>query len=229
MFDYPLNGLANAVYLLALAPPLFLSPWRFMRISGVSLLLALAAEAFEPAQSAAVKAKVNAVFDRIEALLAEADRAKRQAQAALAATQQARLRADSALQQANRLINAFYFYADRFALAYGEKEGQYGRKDRVFYFIDKNGEEVPKLGRWAGAEQFDGRGFVKVKKDEGNWNKPVLVDYLLDTLGRSYRVAYDLPSLDPAITALDLAGKSLDSIPLHVAVAPQFGSLGPVK
>lgn len=118
--------------------------------------LYFAAEAFEPAQSAAVKAKVNAVFDRIEALLAEADRAKRQAEAALAATQQARLRTDSALQQANRLINAFYFYADRFALAYGEKEGQYGRKDRVFYFIDKNGEEVPKLGRWAGAEQFDG-------------------------------------------------------------------------
>jgi hypothetical protein len=42
VFDYPLNGLANAVYMLAVAPPLFLSSWRFMRISGVSLLMALA-------------------------------------------------------------------------------------------------------------------------------------------------------------------------------------------
>ena len=42
VFDYPLDRLANLVYVLAVAPPLFMSSWLFMRITGVTLLLALA-------------------------------------------------------------------------------------------------------------------------------------------------------------------------------------------
>ena len=109
-------------------------------------------------------------------------------------------KADSALQKANKLVNAFYFYGGRFALAYGERSG-----DTVFYFINKNGDEVYKLGRWEKAEQFDERGFAKVKKKEGH----ELIDYLLDTFGNIYRVAYDLNNLGAGVVALDLSGKKL--------------------
>jgi len=96
-----------------------------------------AAEAFDPSKKEVVKGKVNVVFDKIEALRKEAEEAKEQAQtalaqvnkeqqktkAALAETDKARLRADSSLQKANKLVNAFYFYDSKFALAYGNKNG----------------------------------------------------------------------------------------------------------
>lgn len=65
---------------------------------------------------------------------------------------------DEALEKARKLIDAFYFYNDEVALAF---------KDKKFYFIKKNGEEVKYLGRWDKAEQFDDSGFAKVSiKDE---------------------------------------------------------------
>ena len=120
------------------------------------------------------------------------------------AADEAKDSANAALQKADKLINAFYFYEDRFALAYGQK----GIKN-VFYFIDKNGEEVIQLGRWEKAEQFDYTGFAKVKKYEDG----SLVDYLLDTLGKTYRVAYEIKDLSPDIRALDLSDKELSAIP----------------
>lgn len=42
VFDYPFDELVQGAYLLAVAPPLFLSSRRFLRITGGSLLLALA-------------------------------------------------------------------------------------------------------------------------------------------------------------------------------------------
>ncbi|MFN0214818.1 MAG: leucine-rich repeat domain-containing protein [Saprospiraceae bacterium] len=130
---------------------------------------------------------------------------KQKTQQALAETEKAKNEAQTALKQANKLIKAFYFYAGRFALAYGEKK--YGK---VFYFIDKNGDEVPKLGQWEKAEQFDDRGFAKVKK-QGE-----VGDFLLDTLGNAYPVAYDIKDLKPEIRILDLSGKALTEIPAEV-------------
>ena len=136
---------------------------------------------------------------------------KAKTQRALAATEKAKNQAQTALQKADKLISAFYFYDGRFALAYGRKG-----LNNVFYFIDKNGDEVPKLHRWKKAEQFDYRGLARVKKtgDEA--------DYLLDTLGNTYPCAYDLKDLGPETRALDLAGKKLTDFPAEVFKQPQL-------
>jgi Leucine-rich repeat (LRR) protein len=123
----------------------------------------------------------------------EADEAKQQTQVAL--------------QKADKLIDAFYFYAGRFALAYGEKE-----YENVFYFIDKNGDEVAKLGRWEKAEQFERMGFSRVTKKEGGQ----FTDYLLDTLGNIYPAAFDVRDLNKNTTALDLSDKGLDRLPTSI-------------
>ena len=58
--------------------------------------------------------------------------------------------------EANKLINAFYFAYDRFAVAYGEQaDSLENTKKMVFYFINKNGNPVKKLGVWDKVEQFD--------------------------------------------------------------------------
>jgi len=106
---------------------------------------------------------------------------------------------DSALQKAEKLINAFYFYGDRFALAF---------KDDNFYFIDKNGDPVEKLGEYEKAEQFDETGFAKVI-DQSN-------GYLLDTFGIAYSVAFTRADLKSDITALDLRSQQIKNFPIEV-------------
>jgi Leucine-rich repeat (LRR) protein len=101
----------------------------------------------------------------------------------------------AALQKAQKLMDAIYFYDDKFALAF---------KNYQFYFIDKNGDEVSKLGKWDRAEQFGWNGFAKVQR----YN----TKYLLDPLGNTYPVAYHLNDLKPNITALDLGGQQLTSL-----------------
>ena len=118
--------------------------------------------------------------------------------------------ADQALQKAQKLTDAFYFYDDKFALAYGELE-----LNHVFYFIDKNGDSIEKLGVWTKAEQFDVMGFAKVE----NWYCPKC---LLDTLGNTYPVAYDIKDLSPDITALDLNGQELTTLPEQVCQNTQL-------
>ena len=100
----------------------------------------------------------------------------------------------------------------RFSL-WGEK-----RAKRVFYFIDKAGNEFQKLGRWRKAEQFDYKGFAKVVDEKG-------MNYLLDSGGRTYRVAYRLEDLDAAITALDLRRSKLNAFPKAILKHPQLNVL----
>lgn len=70
------------------------------------------------------------------------------------------------------LINAFYFYQDKIGLAY---------KNGVFYFIDKEGEELDALGTWDQARLFDERtGLAEVRLGD--------VPYLLDARGDADRV-----------------------------------------
>ena len=144
-----------------------------------------------------------ALFQRINKLREEAETAKQEAVEAKAQTQ-------AALGKANKLIDAFYFYANRFALAYVEKDFK-----EFFYFIDKNGDEVKKLGQWEKAEQFDDSGFAKVVDDKS-------VNYLMDTTGQTYRVAYRLEDLYAAITALDLRKLPFDAFPKAVLKHPQL-------
>lgn len=175
-----------------------------------------AAEAFDPSKKEIVNSRVNAVFAKIDKLRKEAELAKSQSQrtlqqlrieqanvqAALAETQKAKLQTDSALQKANRLINAIYFYEDKYALSYA-----YGN----YFFINKNGDEITSLGKWEKAEQFDRNGFAKVKKNDGS----ALVDYLLDTLGNVYRISFDAKKLKEEVV-LDLSKQQLTAIPEEV-------------
>ncbi|MBK9461621.1 MAG: leucine-rich repeat domain-containing protein, partial [Sphingobacteriales bacterium] len=101
------------------------------------------------------------------------------------------------------------FYADRFALV---------RHNGQCYFIDKKGNVVAKLGTWSKAELFDDRDFAKVESNNNNDT----IQYLLDTLGNTYRVAYNLKNVSLDITALDLQGQNLSTLPEIVCQQTQL-------
>lgn len=164
-----------------------------------------------PKEAVFVKSKLREVFVEINQLKIDAEKAKKDTQTALAETEKQKEIAQTNLDKANKLINAFYFAYDRFALAFGGKI-----YDEKFYFIDKSGDKVAKLGEWEKAEQFeqDGSGFAKVKKKEGD----ALHDYLLDTLGNAYRAAYTLKDLSPDIKALDLTGTQFNAFPTEILI-----------
>lgn len=113
-------------------------------------------------------------------------------------------KADSALNLANNIIDAFYFYKDSFALAY--KAGAYG-------FINKKGEAVIDY-QYDAALPFDDPGYAQVNKDN--------VTYLIDTKGVEYQLATELNQLDTHIVALDLRHKKLDTLPMVILENPQL-------
>lgn len=129
--------------------------------------------------------------------VAALDQAQKKTAAALA-------KADSALNLATKIIDAFYFYKDSFALAY--KDGKYG-------FINKKGEVVIDYD-YNEALPFDYTGFARVKKYEDL--------YLIDTKGNEYRLAGEIDQLDSNIVALDLRGKELDNFPVRILENPQL-------
>lgn len=71
---------------------------------------------------------------------------------------------------------------------------------KFYYFLDKSGNQVIKLGEWQKAEQFsESTGFAKV------WDEQEQI-YLLDTLGNTYPLAESIEDLKtkPNLTALSL-------------------------
>ena len=103
------------------------------------------------------------------------------------------------LKKAKDLINAYYFYDDKFALAFNN--GKY-------YYIDKTGKAIENLGRWDRAEQFSAQtGYAKV----GAFIFNEMKYYLLDTLGKYYPTINNNPILpfsnNPYFKALDLSEK----------------------
>jgi len=119
--------------------------------------------------------------------------------------------------RAEKLINAFYFYDDKYALAYGTRGykelgpsyyHKIDKKENVFYYIDKNGNAVEKLGYWQKAEQFDeGTGFAKVSYyDVGDV-------YLLDIFGNTYKYTNEVSKWNSEIQALDLPRQNLSKLP----------------
>jgi Leucine-rich repeat (LRR) protein len=192
-----------------------------------------AAEAFDPTKKDVVNDSVNSVYLKIEALKNEAlqnfnaakiseNKAKKEefkadralervkdqqiilnnnlaeANRLTSMAQAAERRLIESLNKAERLINAFYFYDGKYALAY----------NNGYYFIDKNGNSVEKLGKWMKAEQFDSYGFAKVIGFEGS-------DYLKDTTGAKYKAAYSLSGLNTSIMAVDLSNKLDGNLPYN--------------
>jgi len=139
-----------------------------------------------PDKNMEAQKRIVAVFDKINLLKIKAEQSEKNAIEEKA--------------KAQKLVDAFYFYDGKFALAYNNGE---------FYFIDKNGDAVEKLGKWKSAGQFDDRGFAKVN----NWEEN---NFLLDTMGNFYRIAYTIEDLNSEVTALDFNEKELDSIPSEV-------------
>jgi Leucine-rich repeat (LRR) protein len=170
-----------------------------------------AARTCDASQSKAVDEAISRLFDAIERQRDEAkaqrDEAQKQRKRAEAALKQAEIekqRTQVQIAKNKKLIDAFYFYEGRLALAY--------KNDR-FGFIDTAGNVVIDY-QYEKAEQFDEPGFAKVMKDQG--------EYLLDADGNEYKVAYSLETLDEFTTALDLRGKPLDSFPAEILAHPQL-------
>ena len=102
-------------------------------------------------------------------------------------------------QRAEKLINAFYFYDGKFALAYNYNE---------FYFINKKGNPVEKLGYWKRAEQFH-YGYAEVVDNNDNM-------YFLDTLANKYRYVDNIEDLDDEIQILNLSRQKIKRLPKEI-------------
>lgn len=111
------------------------------------------------------------------------------------------LKAKNALKTVDNLISDVYFYADRFALARRKVNfpGRFSFDE--YYFIDKKGKAVNKLGCWTYADQFKYTGLAKVEIPGG--------DFVIDTFGNIYSIANDLNDLSIGNNGLDLSGGNL--------------------
>lgn len=170
-----------------------------------------------------IDGKVDLLFEEVirlrQSALAErirADLAKSKSDSLFEIANNERAKAES-------VLNAIYFYNDKFGLATKKKaDGSV-----LFGFVDKNLN--PKIDFiYAEASQFV-EGYAKVKRRHENsqmvfqdssgneFIMPYLADFLIDTFGREYLLAnsiIDLPPSDDEITALDLSHKYLTRIPL---------------
>ena len=116
----------------------------------------------------------------------------------------------AALKKANKLVKTYYFYDGKFALAERGKGRRLEETNHLpFYYINNNGDEITRLGRWKKANQFDEKGFARVQNSNSE-------EFLLDTLGNTYRIISDLKDMNTNITALDLSKKGMTKIPKEV-------------
>lgn len=107
---------------------------------------------------------------------------------------------DQVNKKDSKFIEAFDFYEGRFTWVF--KSGKFG-------LINREGELVTHY-EYANVEQFDYTGFAKVKKIDADGK---LIDYLIDTSGNQFKVAYNVDDLQYDIVALDLRNIKLDSLP----------------
>ena len=165
------------------------------------------------AEQAKRKANIFTVIALIVALLAVlasgyAYQQKIKADTSSKQAKQAETKTQTALQKAEKLIDAFYFYDGKFALAYKVEDIGDGFIN-FFYFINKNGDAIEKLGKWTKAEQFDGSNFAKVQSNDC----PMC---LLDTIGNTYSVVYNLKGINKRNSALDLCSQQLTTVPQQI-------------
>jgi len=134
----------------------------------------------------------------IENMVEEVKAEKERSDSLLLVAEKEKLRADSALNIANTIVDAMYFYDDNYALAFnGEKFGYINKKGEVM--IDYEFDE---------AEMFnENTGYAKVKKT----NK----DYIIDTLGNSYLLITDLKKINTQVQAI-IINNNLRRIPKKI-------------
>lgn len=106
-------------------------------------------------------------------------------------------------KRAEAVLNKIYFYQDRFGLAY--EQGKYG-------FIDKSLRTRISF-RYYEAMPFDYTGFAWAKRLEDGQKQ---LQFVIDTLGNEYPLAYDVADLTDSTTALDLRNRDLDALPTEV-------------
>lgn len=135
---------------------------------------------------------------------------------AQAAQQEAEAARDQIVLQQEKnqkIVDAFYFYDGKLALAY-KKDDQFKGK---YGFINKEGEVVIDY-KYEEALPFDeATGLAKVKK-----LKTDSTFYLIDTDGNEYLLAQSLNELNEQTKALDLSFKGLIEMPLKVLDYPQL-------
>ena len=148
--------------------------------------------------------RIKEVFKAIEGERKRADSASKVARTAQIATAKeaektraALGKTDIANKKANSLIKSFYYYDDRFAVAFR-------RNTNKFYFINNEGFKVDKFDEWDAAEQFDSWGFARVKRG----SQP----YLLDTLGNVYK-CQNKDIVSGFIEVVDVQDRALKNFP----------------
>jgi hypothetical protein len=104
--------------------------------------------------------------------------------------------------RSQNLMNAIYFYENRFALANAKG---------ISFFIDRNGDKVKKLGEWLQAEQFDYSGFAKVIREgtTRSQNKELLID----TTGKEVTVFTAINDNEMNIRVANLSGIRREALP----------------
>jgi len=112
---------------------------------------------------------------------------------------------NSDLKSTKSIIDAFYFYDDKIALAY--KDGRFG-------FIDKSGRLLIDY-KYDQASNFDAiTGFAKVSINKMN--------YLIDSTGKEYTLAETTNALSGEIEALDISKSHLTEIPREIFNYPNL-------
>jgi len=143
----------------------------------------------------AAEKKATVAETKTQLTLAQLKEEQVNTKSALAAAQKAKNEAQAEVARSNRLVKAYQFYANRFALTFGDiKENQ------AFYFIDVDGERVEKLGEWETARPFDQFGYAKVSK------KDTL--YMLDTFGLFYRSSYNICNIPMSKSFMSVKGSN---------------------
>lgn len=148
--------------------------------------------------------EINGLLNRTEKALAAAKAARDTAENAKLAARDSESKAKAALSKAQKLIDAFYFYDDKYALAYGGKDSE-----KKFYFIDTLGNEVKHLGRWEIAEQFDLWGLSKIQESKFD-----TIRFLLNVDGNMYKIypkSTGFASIEKNNKTISLSSRTFDA------------------
>jgi Leucine-rich repeat (LRR) protein len=139
--------------------------------------------------------KIIELYRASEIAKTKAEEAKLAAEAARIDAVNARILTQQALSKTQKIINAFYFYEDQFALAY--KNNKYG-------FINKEGDVLIKY-QYEEARPFDYTGLSKAKRNNQL--------YLIDEDKTEYQLAIGFNSPLSSPEALDLSNLQLTEFP----------------
>jgi hypothetical protein len=119
------------------------------------------------------------------------------------------LLAEAQVAKCEKLINAFYFYDQKFALACGLVNGVLR-----YYYINREGEMIDRFKVWNTATPFGQHGFAIV--DNGNGEN------ILDTSGVEYRLAKTAKELTGSKNALYITDGEMKRFSSTIFLNPQI-------